>query len=584
MYLFRSRFSAVVLVTLLLSAAGVSAQSGSGRYMIKFKDFNGAAAAVRASGGVPIYEFDKLNVVAAHLPSQALEGLRNHPNVEYVEVDHRRQPFAQTTPYGIPMVQADQVAFADANAGSCKVCIIDSGYAITHDDLQDGNVTYDADSGSGDPFSDECGHGSHVAGTVAGLNNTLGVLGVVPSGGINLHIIKVFSGTDCAWTYSSNLINALNKCKAAGSKIVSMSLGGSFSSRTEQSAFDQAWSEGVLSIAAAGNDGNNRKSYPASYTSVVSVAAIDSNKTVASFSQYNAEVDIAAPGVSVLSTVPWKGASVSVGTSSYIASGLTGGGETDGVSGALVDGGRCLSAGSWGGKVVLCERGDISFRDKVNNVAAGGGVAAAIYNNAPGGFAGTCDDGTGTTCNAIPGVTLSQEDGKTLVAGSLGATGTVVNSTAPGSGYAAWDGTSMATPHVSGVAALVWSNFPAKSNADIRNALEQTAQDLGAAGRDDYYGHGLVQAKAAYDLLAGGSSCTPSTEVCGDGIDNDCDGQIDEGCTTEPTCTDADGDGWTTCAGDCNDNNASIYPGANDTKGKAGRDGVDNDCDGTPDA
>jgi len=51
-----------------------------------------------------------------------------------------------------------------------------------------------------------------------------------------------------------------------------------------------------------------------------------------------------------------------------------------------------------------------------------------------------------------------------------------------------------------------------------------------------------------------------------------------------PSCTDADGDGFCASQGDCNDNNASIYPGANDTKGKTGRDGVDNDCDGTPDA
>lgn len=574
------RSGSMLLVVLLFSALGASAQTGGGRYMIKFRDFKGAASAVRAAGGIPIYEFANLGVVAAHLPSQALQGLQNHPNVEYVEDDVRRQPFAQTTPYGIPMVQADQLTFADGNSATCKVCIIDSGYAASHEDLQEANVTASVDSGSGDPLSDTCGHGTHVAGTVAALDNAAGVIGVVPTGGISLHIVKVFGGTDCAWTYSSDLINALNKCKSAGAKIVSMSLGGSFSSRTEQSAFNAAWADGVLSIAAAGNGGNNRKSYPASYSSVVSVAAVDASKTVASFSQFNSEVDIAAPGVGVLSTVPWKGASLTVGTARYLASGITGSKESEGVSGALANGGLCTSAGSWSGKVVLCERGDISFRDKVNNVVGGGGVAAVIYNNASGGFAGTCDDGTGTTCNAIPAISISQEDGQSLASST--ATATVVNSSGPGSGYEAWDGTSMATPHVSGVAALVWSNFPGKSNADIRNALEATARDLGAAGRDDYYGHGLVQAKAAYDLLAGGSTCKPTTEVCGDGIDNDCDGQIDEGCGS--TCTDADGDGFTTCDGDCNDNNNKIYPGANDTRGKPGRDGIDNDCDGTPDA
>lgn len=574
------RFSLATFgLSVLLATAPLFAEEG-GRFMIKFKNFETAANSVRAAGGTPIYEFRDLGVVAARLPEAAKTALSRNPNVEFIEDDPVRKLSAQTTPYGIPMVQADLVAFAGANAASCKVCIIDSGYYMNHEDLQDSNVTWDTDSGTGDPLVDGCGHGTHVAGTVAALNNTTGVVGVVPSGGISMHIVKVF-GNDCSWTYSSDLINALNKCKAAGSKIVSMSLGGSFSSRTEQSAFDKAWSEGVLSIAAAGNDGNNRKSYPASYTSVVSVAAIDSNKQHASFSQYNAEVDIAAPGVSVLSTVPWAGASVTT-DSKYLASHMEGAPYTNGTKGSLAvppaDNELCTSPGSWSGQVVLCKRGSISFADKVKNVQAGGGIAAIIYNNEAGSFAGTLGDAPTTN---IPAIGISGTDGATL-AKQNGTAATVVDSNAAGSGYEAWDGTSMATPHVSGVAALVWSNFPSKSNSDIRNALEKTAQDLGAAGRDDYYGHGLVQAKAAYDLLKGGSSCTPTTEVCGDGIDNDCDGQVDEGCST--TCTDADGDGYTTCDGDCNDNNASIHPGANDTKGKAGRDGIDQDCDGTADA
>jgi subtilisin family serine protease len=70
-------------------------------------------------------------------------------------------------------------------------------------------------------------------------------------------------------------------------------------------------------------------------------------------------------------------------------------------------------------------------------------------------------------------------------------------------------GTSMATPHVSGVAALVWSHFPTKSAFEIRTALESTADDLGTAGRDNSYGYGLVNAKRAYDFL----SCMP---ICRD--------------------------------------------------------------------
>jgi subtilisin family serine protease len=83
-----------------------------------------------------------------------------------------------------------------------------------------------------------------------------------------------------------------------------------------------------------------------------------------------------------------------------------------------------------------------------------------------------------------------------------------VNSNPPqvGSGYAFFDGTSMATPHVAAVAALVWSDDLNRSNAQIRDALQKTANDLGAAGRDTSYGFGLVQAKAALDFIRSGGS------------------------------------------------------------------------------
>jgi subtilisin family serine protease len=80
----------------------------------------------------------------------------------------------------------------------------------------------------------------------------------------------------------------------------------------------------------------------------------------------------------------------------------------------------------------------------------------------------------------------------------LGSSATV---TVKASNYAYFDGTSMATPHVSAVAALVWSYFPTCTGAQIRTSLDNSALDLGAAGRDVHYGYGLVQAKAAYDRI-----------------------------------------------------------------------------------
>lgn len=483
--------------------AGLTAVSADGRYIVKFKNQAGRAAA-QAAGGSIVLDLAAHGAAAMYLPEAALNGLRNNPNVEYVEVDERRYPMAVTDPYGLGEVQADVIR---ANSASpvqqrIKVCIIDSGIKGDHPEFSGLPVGGTNDSGTGAFNQDTCGHGTHVAGTVAGAST-----GVAPDAA-SLHIVKVFNGADCAWTFSSSLVTALNQCEQAGAKVVSMSLGGSVKNRTEDNAFAGANSRGILSIAAAGNGGNTQLSYPAGYASVMSVAAIDANRAIATFSQQNADVEIAAPGVSVKSSYPFE-ASLAVGSQKFHGSNIEGAPLTDG-NGALVNGGRCATTGAFAGKVVLCERGDIAFVDKVRNVEASGGVGAVLYNNVPGGFAGTLGEGVTST---IPAISLSQEDGQLLVSTLLGSSG-LVHSGA-GNGYALLDGTSMATPHVSGVAAAVWSRVPDATNQDIRDALNATAQDLGTAGRDNTFGFGLVQAQAALDFLAGGGGeCLPSGAAC----------------------------------------------------------------------
>jgi len=498
------------------------------RYIVVFTDGIGpnAHAALRSVNAIKALDLPEHRAVAAYMKPAAAEALARNPNVELVEVDPKRYPLAwtntasggETTPYGIKAVEANLLG-AGASIGACTVCIIDSGYFINHDDNQNGNVI-DAPQGSENVFEDGCGHGTHVAGTIAALANGKGVVGVNGGGNLNLVISRVFNNS-CAWSYASNLIKALDACKAkrgANKMVVSMSLGGSIKSRTEDQAFAKSYNEGILSIAAAGNAGNNTTSYPAGYSSVVSVAAIDANESVASFSQKNKDVEIAAPGVSVLSTVPWIGSSITVNSVKYLGSHIANSATTDGVSGALVNGGLCDSADAWSGQTVLCQRGTVSFKVKVDNVKAGGGVAAVIYNNVSGGFAGTCDDGTGSICAGV-GIGISKEDGEYLVLNKPGQSGTTTASTSPncgdlktvGCGYEAWDGTSMATPHVSAVAALIWSHNFGKTNAQVRDAMIKTAKDLGAAGRDNIFGNGLVKALRASACLAGTGPCTPST-------------------------------------------------------------------------
>ena len=490
------------------------------RYIVQFAPGaagNGKAQIQGLGGRINVDLTNRsINAVSISIPAQALNALQNNPNIINIEPDSRVYPMADEVPYGITMVQADLVS--DQFAGNQKVCVIDSGYHIGHNDLQDFNVTASFLSGSGDPFIDPCGHGTHVTGTISALANGSGVLGVLPSGNVGLHIVKVFGNDSwtsgsCGWSYTSSVIAAAYECADAGANIINMSLGGGTASSAAAQGFQDLLDQGVLSIAAAGNSGNTAFSYPASYDAVISVAAIDSNKNLASFSQRNSQVELAAPGVGVLSTTPFADAAVEVDRS-YLAEPMDRTARTT-ATGNLVDGGLCLSPGNWSGRVVLCQRGQVSFSDKVNAVQSGGGVAAIVYNNEPGGFGGQlqCGGNPNRACSSIPAVSMSQEDGQVLLANQLGASAFVSTiSTVPANGYAAWNGTSMASPHVAAVAALVWSYAPELSAADIRAVLAATAQDLGTPGRNNEFGYGLVQAKAALDYIGGGTGPGPDPE------------------------------------------------------------------------
>jgi serine protease len=519
---------------LLIAAAPVTGATNKVRVFVQFSP-NGKSSvqsAISQSGGTFHYTFDDLSAFAVSVPADAIRGLYRNPNVVRIVEDSPRYPIltapsteslaelantvdanGQTVPYGIDAVQARDVWDFDRDGnfdpgaptgGGVTVCIIDTGFYSAHEDLS-GIPLVGGIAQVDPPFTnDGFGHGTHVAGTIAAQNNDLGVVGVSP--GVSFYIVKYFGDDGAGQLFASDLISGTNACANNGSKIISMSLGGTLNNYFENVQFNNLYSAGILSIAAAGNAGDTTFAYPASYGSVVSVAAVDEANNIASFSQQNNQVELAAPGVSVLSTLPYIDETyLTVGGISYQGNLIANTPRTT-ASGSLVDGGICDSTGSWSGMVVLCERGAIGFYDKVMNVQNSGGVAAVIYNNTTGNFLGTLGDGNSSS---IIGISLSQEDGQYLVANYLGSVGDVSSDfIKPASGYKSWNGTSMATPHVSAVAALLWSANPSATNSEIRNAMTSTALDLGSAGRDNAYGFGLVQAKAALDFMGG---VTPPT-------------------------------------------------------------------------
>jgi subtilisin family serine protease len=517
--LVRCALSAVAAAAVLALPLAAHAAAKQERVVVTFKDGGATAAraAVVSAGGRVVIDLSDLNALAARVPSAALKALKADRRLASVEADPLRHLMvvgkgspraagrnlasagSEQVPFGIPMVQADQLSFNAA--GGQKLCIIDAGYDLSHEDLQKTNVSgVDLTTTQlGDWDTDENSHGTHVAGTIAALGgNGVGVVGVVPGGNLPLFIAKVFDASGSA--SSSAIIKGVRQCARAGATVISMSLGGGRPTNFEEKTYQRMADKGILVIAAAGNAGDTTTSYPAGYASVMSVAAIDVNKAKASFSQSNADVEIAAPGVDTLSTVPPGLSSMgtlTVGAGSYAVLAMDGSPRTTG-TGALADFGfgGTATPGAMTGKVCLISRGnDIAFSDKVLNCQASGGVGAVVYNNTAGDLLGTL----GTVVTTIPSVGTTQANGTAMLA-QLGTSATVAVVADPAK-YALFNGTSMATPHVSGVAALVWSNHTACTAAQIRSTLQKSAMDLGAAGRDNDFGFGLVQAKAASDRI-----------------------------------------------------------------------------------
>ncbi|ALN93953.1 S8 family serine peptidase [Lysobacter gummosus] len=466
---------------------------------------NKSARSARLIGAKTHYEFDNLNAVVMTLPAEVVAGLRGNKNL-IVEEDPLRYPMGEFVPYGVPAVQAPDVVAAGVDGTGVKVCVIDSGLRASHEDFA--GLTLSGYAPTGKTWnSDTCGHGTHVAGTIAAVgNNGKGVIGVSP-GKVSLHIVKYFDGPTCGHaSFASSLVDAANRCAQAGAKVINMSLGGPLSSSLESNAFAKLLSQGVLSVAAAGNSGNSSKSYPASYASVLSVAAIDANQAKASFSQFNDAVDIAAPGVDISSTYPVRGTPLTVGADSFPTLPL-GGSASSTVSGALVDGGLCTAAGSWSGKIVLCARGQNTVTEKVGLVKSGGAVGMVLANNVNDPFP---ISGRLASSVTISLASVSKETGQQLLT-RVGQAATL-NPTPvyDVDSYAVMSGTSMASPHVAGVAALLFAAKPSATPTQVREAITSSALDLGAPGRDNEYGAGMVRAFEALDRLTSTSASAPN--------------------------------------------------------------------------
>lgn len=487
------------------------------RFLIGFTGTPGASqrALVSRNGGEVVHDLSNVDALAVRMPAQAAAGLARNPNVAYVEADEERTAMgladAELAPaldnglYGLVTTRTTGAHSAGWSGLGVRTCVADSGIDYTHPDIAPNyrggidEVSNDFDPTWGGDVNET--HGTHVAGTVLGVQgNGQGVYGAAPRADLYYARVLGYNASTGKVSGSSSDIMAGVRwlVEQAKCKVVNLSLGGGRAMKTEERFYADMDNKGALIVAASGNDSATRVSYPAAYSTVLSVGAVDVNNAHASFSNIGSGLDISAPGVLVLSSYPiGTGAEskVTQGAGTYRSFGLEFAGKTStaGVSGVLVNCGLGDSTTSCGGAaagfVALIQRGSIAFADKVKNVAAQGAAAAILYNNAPGDFVGTL----GATGSWIPAVSVSDAAGAALKSG-VGASATVFN---VASNWEHSDGTSMATPHVSGIAALVFQSHPTWTDDQVESRLKGTAKDLGAAGYDTTFGYGLVDAQAA---------------------------------------------------------------------------------------
>ena len=540
------------------SEALTAPADGREAVLIRYRRTVSAASAAQAAsdavtrvGGVVKVRWARLGAVAARVTAEQRAALAQDSEVLSIEPDRpvhafTRQALVTTGTVGeytdgIKQVQAPAVWDANndgvldalaPNGTGIKVCIIDSGWDNRHPELK-------AAYAGGKDFVDDDdepldfdkttqkwggGHGTHTAATIVAQLGSAGsvtpgdepngVAGVAP--GVELLVARVLNTKGNGST--SDIISALDWCQTQGAKIASLSLGAPDKSATEEEAFQRAVQGGMLPVAASGNSATGDAAsdealgvaFPAGYDGVVAVGSVNFSGAHSVFSQLGPQLSLVGPGENVLSAMI-------LGSESYSQVGVDGqtfksnsisfapAGEYTGTMLTCGTGNSVTSCGAeatCSGFVAYVDRGGtdatgagLTFAKKVDFMRKAGARAVIVGNNDPTDGVGNFTLGGDGTW--LPAAAVSNEDSVTIKKFK----GKSAQVKLVGVDYARLSGTSMATPHVAGVAALVWSARPSLTAAQVRKLLEDSAKDLGPAGQDHSYGFGLVQAKDALTLL-----------------------------------------------------------------------------------
>jgi subtilisin family serine protease len=524
------RLLGLVVTALALAVSGAQAATGATAgekdVIVGFAAPPAAdeVAFVERIGGRVTHTYKYISAVAATIPADQEMTLAAQPGVAYVQDDldlYLLGGRRQTTDYGVAKIEAPAAWKLGARGKGVKVGIFDSGIDLEHPDLR---VAGGIDLiGDGHGLDDCNGHGTHVAGIVGARDNGKGTVGVAPES--SLYAMRFFDCEGGGATKSREL-QGLEWAIDNGMQVINMSfgccsIGGAvvtpLPDPAEEAMLNEAYTRGIVLIAASGNSavppaggpGEPVVSYPAGYASVVAVGATDANDELAQFSSWGTDQELTAPGVSNLSTVPvgtGQTTDLTVDTDGGRAldaialefAGLT---SKDGLTASTIYAGLGSPADfalvDCTGKTALVTRGGPTFAQKVEFAMNDGCAAVVIHNNQPGNFNGTLGTPAAPDGRAwIPAVSISLDEGLYLKdqIDSKATTTTLVNVVGD---YAMFSGTSMASPHVSGVAALVRGKNLSLAPDAVRQVLRSSADDRGVAGWDPLYGYGRVNARKA---------------------------------------------------------------------------------------
>jgi thermitase len=304
------------LFFLLIFSATAFAEYREGEVLVRFKDTKSFKAAdYEILSKEPVFDSSdpilssiyKLKFSKDRSVSDVITLLKEDPNVVYAEPNYIRS--VCVTPndpkfswqWGLSKISAEPAWDIEKGRGSVIIAIVDTGIDYNHEDLS-GKVIkgYDFVNSDTDP-ADDHGHGTHIAGIAGAVtNNGIGVAGLA----WNCKLLAIKCLNSEGKETDDSCARAVQYAADYGADVINMSWGGTDHSETLKTACDYAYNRGCLLVAAAGNDGEDVKYYPAAYSNVIAVAATDSSDKKAWFSNYGDWIDVAAPGDDIYSTEP----------------------------------------------------------------------------------------------------------------------------------------------------------------------------------------------------------------------------------------------------------------------------------------